>query len=74
MDGTNDPMITPISGLGTHHPFDAEIDQFIGCIRNEVESHGSMRDGVNTHEAIRAIDQSSRDGRTPTALPVSSQQ
>ncbi len=56
------PTITPNSGLVTHHPFDAEINHFIDCIRNNVESHGNVHDGVNTHKAILAIDESSKAG------------
>ncbi len=56
------PTITPNSGLVTHHPFDAEIDHFVNCIRAGVESHGNVRDGVNTHKAVFAIDESSKRG------------
>ena len=66
------PTITPNSGLVTHHPFDAEIDHFIECIRTGRESHGSVHDGVNTHEAIFAIDRSSREGGIAIMLPLAS--
>ena len=56
------PTITPNSGLVSHHPFDGEINHFIDCIRNDVESHANVRDAVNTHEAVFAIDESSRAG------------
>ena len=59
------PTITPNSGLVSHHPFDGEIDHFIDCIRNGVESHASVRDAVNTHLAVFAIDESSAAGGTP---------
>lgn len=56
------PTITPNSGLVSHHPFDGEIDHFIDCILNDKESHASVRDAVNTHEAVFAIDESSKAG------------
>jgi len=56
------PTITLNSGSVTHHPFDGEIDHFVNCIRTGVESHGNVRDGVNTHEAVFAIDESSQRG------------
>jgi predicted dehydrogenase len=56
------PTITPNSGLVSHHPFDGEINHFIDCVRNNVESHANVRDAVNTHEAVFAIDESSKAG------------
>jgi predicted dehydrogenase len=66
------PTITPNSGLVSHHPFDGEIDHFIDCVMNGKESHASVRDAVNTHEALFAIDESSRQGGVPVAVPVAS--
>lgn len=61
------PTITPNSGLVSHHPFDGEIDHFVDCIVNGKESHASVHDAVNTHEAIYAIDESSKaDGKVVT--------
>ena len=56
------PTVTPNSGLVSHHPFDGEIDHFISCIKSGAQSHASVRDSVNTHEAIFAIDASSKLG------------
>jgi len=56
------PTITPNSGLVSHHPFEGEIAHFIDCIRTNTESHVSVRDGVNTHKAAFAIDQSCAEG------------
>ena len=56
------PTVTPNSGLVSHHPFDGEIDHFIDCIRNDVESHANVRDSVNTHLAVFAIDESTQHG------------
>ena len=56
------PTITPNSGLVSHHPFDGEISHFLDCIKNDVESHANVRDAVNTHLAVFAIDESSAAG------------
>lgn len=63
------PTITPNSGLVSHHPFDGEIDHFISCIKNGRQSHASVRDAVNTHEAVFAIDESSKAGGKQITLP-----
>jgi predicted dehydrogenase len=57
------PTVTPNSGLVSHHPFDGEISHFIDCIRNDVESHANVRDSVNTHLAVFAIDESTSSGK-----------
>lgn len=62
------PTITPNSGLVSHHPFDGEIDHFVDCVLSGTESHASVRDAVNTHEAVFAIDESSRSGGTVVTL------
>jgi predicted dehydrogenase len=64
------PTITPNSGLVSHHPFDGEIDHFIDCMLSGTQSHASVRDAVNTHEAMFAIDESSRQGGIPISLPL----
>ncbi len=63
------PTITPNSGLVSHHPFDGEINHFISCIKNGQQSHASIHDAVNTHEAIFAIDESSKSGGSSIGLP-----
>jgi predicted dehydrogenase len=64
------PTITPNSGLVSHHPFDGEIDHFMACIRAGKQSHASVRDAVNTHEALFAIDQSGQQGGVTITLPL----
>jgi UDP-N-acetyl-2-amino-2-deoxyglucuronate dehydrogenase len=64
------PTVTPNSGLVSHHPFDGEIDHFISCIQTSTQSHASVRDAVNTHEAVFAIDESSTSGGALIALPL----
>ena len=63
------PTVTPNSGLVSHHPFDGEINHFISCIKNGRQSHASVRDAVNTHEAVFAIDESSKAGGAMITLP-----
>lgn len=63
------PTVTPNSGLVSHHPFDGEIDHFVSCIRTGTQSHASVRDAVNTHEAVFAINESSQAGGAQISLP-----
>ena len=62
------PTITPDSGSVDHHPFQGEIDHFLGCIIEGKESHASVRDAVNTHEACFAIDRSCAEGGAQVQL------
>lgn len=64
------PTVLPNSGSVSHHPFPAEIDHFIDCIRTGVESHASLRDAVNSHEACFAADLSGRNNGQPVSLPI----
>ena len=64
------PTILPNSGSVSHHPFPGEVNHFIDCIRDGVESHASLRDAVNSHEACFAADRSSAAGGVPVALPL----
>ncbi len=50
-------------------PFQAEIDHFIECIVNDIESPVNLEDGVKTHVVCLAIDQSATQGR-PVRLPL----
>ncbi len=56
------PTVLPDSGAVSHHPFEGEVAHFLECIVEGKESHVSVRDGVNTHKAIFAIDQSCAEG------------
>ncbi|MCA9861723.1 MAG: Gfo/Idh/MocA family oxidoreductase [Thermomicrobiales bacterium] len=62
LDWITIPTITPDSGAVDHHPFQGEIDHFIDCLRENRESHANVRDSVNTHLAVFAIDQSCAEG------------
>jgi predicted dehydrogenase len=64
------PTVTPNSGLVSHHPFDGEINHFLQCIQHGVQSHASVHDAVNTHEALFAIDQSGQRGGAAITLPL----
>jgi predicted dehydrogenase len=68
-DWTTFPTITPDSGAVDHHPFQGEIDHFLECIIEGKESHASVHDAVNTHEACFAIDQSCAEGGALVRLP-----
>ncbi|CAN5637396.1 Gfo/Idh/MocA family oxidoreductase [soil metagenome] len=62
------PTILPNSGAVSHHPFQGEINHFIDCIRDGKESHVNIRDGVNTHRAVFAIDQSCANGGSTVSI------
>jgi predicted dehydrogenase len=64
------PTVMPNSGDVAHHPFPAEIDHFVECIRSGKDSHVDLTDAVNTHEACFAADESAARGGTPVQLPV----
>lgn len=60
----------PDSGDVHHHPFDAQINHFVECIREGRESHCNVADAYLTHELCLAIDASlACDGR-PVKLPL----
>lgn len=63
------PTITPDSGDVHHHPFDAQINHFVDCIQNQVESHCNVADAYQSHELCLAIDQSLAAGGKPIRLP-----
>ncbi len=65
------PTITPDSGDVHHHPFDAQINHFVDCIRSGTESHCNVADAYKTHEICLAIDQSLAEGGRPISLPLS---
>ena len=70
LDWTTFPTVLPNSGLVGHHPFQGEIDHFVQCILDGVESHASLHDAVNSHEACFAIARSARLGGQPVRLPL----
>ncbi|MBI1898924.1 MAG: Gfo/Idh/MocA family oxidoreductase [Acidobacteria bacterium] len=73
LPGLNDwatiPSVLPDSGDVSHHPFQQEINHFIECIENGVESHANVADAVETHEICLAADLSAAE-RRPVQLPL----
>ena len=62
------PTVMPDSGDVAHHPFRGEIDHFVDCIRTGRESHVSLADASNTHQACFAADASAAAGGAPVAV------
>ena len=63
------PTISPNSGDVTHHPFKAEIDHFIQCLEDDVESHASIHDSYRSMAVCFAIDESAALGGAPVVVP-----
>ena len=63
-------VLLPDSGDVEHHEFQQEIDHFVDCILNDVESHVNLADAVKTHQVCLAIDQSAAAGGKPVKLPL----
>ena len=61
--------VLPDNGDVAHHPFPAEIAHFLDCIVDGVESHVSLEDAANTHQACFAADESSANDGAPITLP-----
>ncbi len=62
------PTVMPDSGDVIHHPFRGEVDHFVDCIRTGRESHVSLADAANTHQACFAADESASVGGAPVAV------
>jgi predicted dehydrogenase len=62
--------ILPDSADVDHHPFDAEMDHLVDCIRQDRESHCNVADAYHTHEVCLAIDRSLAEGGRPVKLPL----
>jgi predicted dehydrogenase len=62
------PTVMPDSSDVTHHPFQAQMDHFVECIRGNRESHCNLEDAVHTHEVVFAAQECYRTGR-PVRLP-----
>ncbi len=63
------PTICPDSANVTHHPFQAQADHFLECVRGNVESHCNLEDAFLTHEVAFAAQECYRTGR-PVTLPL----
>lgn len=62
------PTITPNSGDVSHHPFRGEIEHFMECIENNVESHASIFDSYKSMAICYAIDESAAKGGQPVKV------
>ena len=62
--------VRPDSSDVSHHPFQAQIDHFVECVRHGVESHCNLADAMQTHEVVFAALESYRTGG-PVRLPLS---
>ena len=63
------PTILPDSSHVAHHPFQAEIDHLVECLRSGRESHCNLEDAVKTHEIVFAAVQSCKSHQ-PVRLPL----
>jgi len=63
------PGVGPDSPDVAHHPFDAEIDEFVDWVRGGPAMSTNTLDAVHTHEIVFAAEQSVRS-RTPVRLPI----
>lgn len=62
--------ITPDSADVKHHPFQAEIDDFVDAILTGRETRLNVFDAQKTMEICLAADQSATAGGTPVRLPL----
>lgn len=63
------PTILPDSSDVRHHPFRAEIDHFVECVRTGRPSHCNLEDAVHTHEIVFAALESHKKNQ-PIKLPL----
>lgn len=63
------PGSCPDSPDVSHHPFQAQIDHFIECLQNDVESHCNLADAIKTHGVVFAALQCYKTGQ-PVRLPL----
>ncbi len=64
------PGDMPNSGSVGAHNFQGEIDNLVCCIKENKESHASLQNAINTHEAALAAMISQREGNIPVKLPL----
>jgi predicted dehydrogenase len=63
------PGVRPDSSDVTHHPFQGQLDHFVQCINDDVESHCNFADAIVTHEVALAAQECYRTNR-PVSLPM----
>lgn len=64
------PTILPDSADVNHHPFQGQMDHFVNCILQGVESHCNIEDAARTHELCLAADRSAEMGGEAVRLPL----
>jgi predicted dehydrogenase len=64
------PTIEPDSADVTHHPFKEEIQHFLECIEQDVESHASIHDTWKTMSVCFAMDESAARGGQPVKVQL----
>jgi predicted dehydrogenase len=64
------PTIRPDSGDVAHHPFGREVEHFMACIEDDVESHASIHDTYKSMAVCFAIDESAARGGQPVAVEL----
>ena len=62
--------LTPNTADVSHHPFQAEIDELVACVREGRETMISVFDAQKTMEICIAADQSAGKGGIPVQLPI----
>ncbi len=60
----------PDSADVSHHPFQAEIDELVACVREDRETTISVFDAQKTMEICIAADRSADQGGVPVPLPL----
>lgn len=68
-DWTTMAAVPPDSGDVTHHPFNGQIEEFIGAILDGKPCQPDLADAVKTHELVFAADKSAETG-APVKLPL----
>jgi len=61
---------TPNSADVSHHPFQAEIDELVACVREGRETSINVFDAQKTMEVCLAADRSADRGGLPVSLPL----
>jgi predicted dehydrogenase len=74
-DGGGGPSVRihctmPDSADVSHHPFQAEIDELVACVREGRETSINVFEAQKTMEVCLAADQSAEQGGRPVALPL----
>ncbi len=69
-DWVSIPTVMPDSGQVSHHPFRAEISNFVDGILDGAELLSPIEDAAKTHEVVFAMDASAAEGGKLIRLPL----